>query len=253
MKLKGKVAIVTGASRGIGVALAKGLAREGAAVVVNYSRSATEAKTVVTDISVAKGRAVAVQADVRNLADHARLISAALDTFGGLDILVNNAGIEYREPFLSTTEEQFDDTIGVNLKGVYFLSQRAAQVMAKARKGGKIINISSCHDQVPLNLRSAYAVSKGGLSMLTKSLALELAEHKINVNAISPGAILTDMNRESLSKPEARDRLLARIPWNRLGEPEDCVGATVFLASADSDYVTGATMYVDGGLLLRKL
>jgi len=252
-KLQNQVAIVTGAGRGIGAALARGLAREGAAVVVNDARSEAEAKQVVHEILNAGGRAVAVQADMKQLAHHERLVAAALEQFGGLNILINNAGIEFQESFLTTTEEQFDQTLGVNLKGVYFLSQRAAQAMVRAGKGGKIINISSCHDTVPLNLRSAYGVSKGGLAMLTKSLALELAEHKINVNAISPGAILTEMNSEQLSKPEIRARLLTRIPWNRLGEGDDCVGAAVFLASADADYVTGATLYVDGGLLLRKL
>ncbi len=252
-RLKDRVAIVTGAGRGIGVALAKGLAREGAAVVVNYSRSATEAGKVVADIQNAGGRAVAVQADVKRLADHDRLVSAAVENFGRLDILVNNAGIEFREAFLTTTEQQFDETLGVNLKGVYFLSQKAAQAMVRAGAGGKIINISSCHDIVPLNLRSSYGVSKGGLAMLTRSLALELAEHKINVNAVSPGAILTEMNSQQLSQPEVRARLLARIPWNRLGNTEDCVGAVLFLASSESDYVTGATLYVDGGLLLRRL
>jgi glucose 1-dehydrogenase len=253
MKLKDQAAIVTGAGKGIGAALAIGLAREGAAVVVNYSRSAKEAEKVVSDIRVAGGRAVAIQADVQKLADHQKLISAALDNFGRLDILINNAGLEYRESFLTTTEAQFDHTLGVNLKGVYFLSQKAAQTMVQAGKGGKIINISSCHDTVPLNMRSAYGVSKGGLAMLTKSLALELAQHKINVNAVSPGAILTEMNRENLSKPEVRARLLAQIPWDRLGDVADCVGAVTFLASAESNYMTGATLYVDGGLLLRRL
>lgn len=253
MKLKDRTAIVTGAGRGIGAALAKGLAREGAAVVVNYSRAAAEARKVAGDILAAGGRAVAVQADVKELSEQQRLIAAALDNFGRLDILINNAGIEYREPFLSTTVEQWDQTMGVNLKGVFFLSQKAAQAMVRSGKGGKIINLSSCHDTVPLALRSAYGVSKGGLAMLTKSLALELGEHKINVNAISPGAILTEMNSQHLSQPEVRARLVARIPWNRLGDVEDCVGAAVFLASSESDYVTGATLYVDGGLLLRKL
>jgi len=253
MKLRDQIAIVTGAGKGIGAALAKGLAAEGAAVVVNYSRSVGEAEKIAGDIIRAGGRAVAVKADVSDLSQHGLLISSALEHFGGLDILVNNAGIEYRESFLDTTEEHFDHTLGVNLKGVYFLSQKAAQTMIRTGRGGKIINISSCHDTVPLNLRSAYAVSKGGLMMLTKSLALELAEHRINVNAVSPGAILTEMNRESLSKPDVRARLLARIPWDRLGEVEDCVGAVVYLASKESDYVTGATLYVDGGLLLRRL
>jgi glucose 1-dehydrogenase len=253
MKLKGKVAIVTGAGRGIGAVLAKGLARQGAAVVINYSHSAKEAEKVVCDIRAASGRAVAAQADISELSQHDRLISAALENFGQLDILINNAGMEYRELFLDTAEEQYDQTLGVNLKGIYFLSQKVAKVMIKAEKGGKIINISSCHDTAPLNMRSAYSISKGGLKMLTRSLALELAQFKINVNAVSPGAILTEMNSESLSKPDVRARLVARIPWDRLGEPEECVGAVVFLASAESDYVTGTTIYVDGGLLLRRL
>ncbi len=253
MKLKNQVAIVTGAGRGIGVALAKGLAREGAAVVVNYSRSKAEAERVVGDIQKEGGQAVAVQADIQELTQHEHLIATALKNFGRLDILINNAGLEYRESCLTTTEAQFDHTLGVNLKGVYFLSQKVAQVMIKADRGGKIINISSCHDSAPLNLRSAYSVSKGGLKMLTRSFALELAKYKINVNAVAPGAILTEMNREGLSKPEVRDRLLARIPWDRLGTVDDCVGAVVFLASAESDYVTGETIYVDGGLLLRRL
>jgi glucose 1-dehydrogenase len=253
MRLKDQIAIVTGAGRGIGAALARGLAREGAAVVVNYSRSAAAAEGVARDIVAAGGKAVACQADVSRLGDHERLVSAAVQHFGGLTILVNNAGIEFREPFLSTTEGQFDQTLAVNLKGVYFLSQAAARVMIRGGKGGRIINISSCHDTVPLNLRSAYAVSKGGLAMLTKSLALELAEHKINVTGLAPGAILTEMNREGLSKPEVRERLLKTIPLDRLGDVEDCVGAAVFLASAESDYVTGTTLYVDGGLLLRKM
>lgn len=253
MKLKNKVAIVTGAGRGIGAALAKGLAREGATVIVNYSRSKMEAENIVSEIHSNGGIALAVQADVSNLADHEKLVSATINNFGSIDILVNNAGIEFRESFLTTTIEQWDLTINTNLKGVYFLSQKVAQIMVNANKGGKIINISSCHDTVPLNLRSAYAISKSGLAMLTKSLALELADYKINVNAVSPGAILTEMNSAQLSKPDVRARLLARIPWNRLGEVEDCVGATVFLASPESDYVTGTTIYVDGGLLLRRL
>ncbi len=253
MRLKDQTAIVTGAGRGIGAALAKGLAREGAAVVVNYSRSAAAAESVVRDVVDAGGKAVACQADVSNLSNHERLVSAAVQHFGGLNILVNNAGIEFREPFLSTTEEQVDQTLGVNLKGVYFLSQAAARVMIRGGKGGRIINISSCHDTVPLNLRSAYGVSKGGLAMLTKSLALELAEHKINVTGLAPGAILTEMNRDGLSNPEALDRLLRTIPLDRLGSVDDCVGAAVFLASPEADYITGTTVYVDGGLLLRRM
>src|SRR5260370_28590122 len=218
----------------MGRALAKGVAREGARVVVNYPPWVDSAEDVVREIADAGGQAVAMQADIRELSEHGRLISAAVEHFGRLDILINNAGIEFRESFLDTSPEIWDATMGVNLKAPYFLSQSAAEVMIRSGKG-KIINLSSVHDTVPLRNRSVYAISKGGIAMLTKALALELAEYKINVNAIAPGAILTDMNRESLSIPERRARLLDRIPWNRIGDVEDIVGAAVFLASPESD------------------
>jgi glucose 1-dehydrogenase len=249
MRLNNKVAVVTGAGRGIGSALAKGFAAEGAAVVVNYSRSASEAEQVVRDIIAAGGRAIAVHADVKDLASHERLVSAALDSFGRLDILVNNAGIEFREPFLEASPESWDLTLGVNLKGAYFLSQRAARAMVSCG-GGKILNISSIHDAVPIRNLSIYSITKGGMKMLTKSLALELAEHHVNVNSLAPGAILTDINREVLSDPAYRARVIEKIPWKRIGEVGDLVGAAVFLCCTDSDYVTGATLYADGGILL---
>jgi glucose 1-dehydrogenase len=163
---------------------------------------------------------------------------------------VNNAGIEFHEPFLQASVPTWERTLGVNLRGPYFLSRVAAEVMRRSG-GGKIINISSVHDVTPLRDRAIYSISKGGMAMLVKSLALELAEYNIHVNAISPGAILTDMNRESLSDPTRRARLLDQIPLGRIGRAEDIVGAAVYLASPESDYVTGSTLYVDGGLLLR--
>jgi len=250
MRLKDHVAIITGAGQGIGRALAKGLAKEGARVVLNFPPQALYPVDLLGEIEAIGGEAVAVQADVSDLSHHDRLISAAVERFGRLDILLNNAAVQFREPFLKASTDAWDATIGVNLKGPYFLSQEAARAMARSGKG-KIINISSVHDTVPLKDRSAYAISKGGMLLLTKSLALELAEYKINVNAISPGAILTDMNRESLSDTEVSSRLLKTIPLNRIGEVEDLVGAAIFLASPESDYVTGSTIYVDGGLLLR--
>ncbi|MCX6619181.1 MAG: 3-oxoacyl-ACP reductase FabG [Acidobacteria bacterium] len=251
MRLKDRVAIVTGASRGIGRAIAAGLAREGAAVIVNNSNPSSDglAEEVVRTICGAGGRAAPLRADVADLAEHHRLVAAAVTQFGRLDILVNNAGVEFREPFLRTRPETWDRTLAVNLKGPYFLSQKAAEAMMGSG-GGKIINISTVHDHHPLRDRSAYAISKGGLMMLTKSLAFELAEHGILVNAISPGAILTDMNREALSVPENLNRCLGKIPLKRLGAADDIVGAAVFLASSESDYVTGATLYIDGGMLL---
>lgn len=249
MRLAGKVGIVTGAGKGIGRAIALGYAREGAAVVL-VDRCAEPAGELLQQIRKAGGKALLVQADVANIAEHDRLIEAAVREFGRLDILVNNAGVEFHEGVLEATPEAWERTISVNLRGAYFLSGKAAPVM-KSAGYGKIINISSVHDTQPLTERAIYSISKGGVAMMTKSLALELAEYGIHVNAISPGAILTDINRESLSNSSRRERLISRIPLKRIGKPEDIVGAAVFLASSDSDYVTGSTIYVDGGLLLQ--
>jgi len=250
MRLEGKVAIVTGAGRGIGRAIALGYAREGAAVAVNYSRSGEAAEEAAASIRTAGGKAVAIRADVSDLGTHDALIAETLQEFGSVDILVNNAGIEIHEPVLQASLGTWEQTIGVNLKGAYFLSCKAASAMMRSG-GGKIINISSVHDVEPLCDRAIYSISKGGMMMLVKSLALELAEYNIHVNAISPGAILTDMNRKHLTETPRRERLLARIPLKRIGDPEDVLGAAIFLASSESDYVTGTTIYVDGGLLLQ--
>lgn len=250
MRLKDHVAIVTGAARGIGRAITRGLAREGANVVACDVRGGEDADTLLREVDGFGGRAVFVEADVSDLNGHDHIVAFALESFSRLNILVNNAGVEFRQPFLEASPEKWERIIGVNLRGAYFLSQKAAREMIKFG-GGKIINITSTHDTVPLRNASIYSTGKGGMAMMMKSLALELAEHKINVNAIAPGAILTEMNREVLSDPTYARLVTDKIPLRRIGDAEDIVGAAVFLASVDSDYVTGTTLYVDGGLLLQ--
>lgn len=249
MRLRGKTAIITGAGRGIGAALAEAFAAEGAAVVVNYSVSAQAAAGVVERIRAAGGRAVACQADVGRLDEHDALIAAALGNFGRLDILVNNAAIDRRETFLEATPEHWDEVMAVDLKGPYFLAQKAARVMVAAG-GGAILNISSVHDEQAHRNNSLYTIAKGGIKLMTRCLALELAAHGVRVNSLSPGAILTDINRKVLSDPAYKERVLQMIPLGRIGDARELAGAAVLLVSDEGSYITGSTFYVDGGLLL---
>lgn len=249
MKLKNKVAIVTGSGRGIGRALAAGFAAEGASVVVNYSRSVEAAADAVREIRDKGGHAVAVRADVGELEDHSRIIEMALKEFGGVDILVNNAAIDRRVSFLEASPEQWDVVLNVNLRGAYFLAQAAARNMLK-RGGGAILNVSSVHDEQAHANNSIYTISKGGMKLMTKCLALELAEKGIRVNSLSPGAILTDMNRKVLEDEAYKQKVLGRIPLRRIGSRQELVAAALLLVSDDGSYITGSTFYVDGGLLL---
>lgn len=250
MRLEGQAAIVTGAGRGIGAALAKGLAREGASVVVNYSASADAARGVVEEIIREGGRAIAVQADVGRLDDHERLVATALEAFGAVDILVNNAAIDRRASCLEATPEQWDEVFAVDLKGPYFLAQRAARWMVVNRRPGAILNISSVHDEQAHRNNSLYTIAKGGMKMMTRNLALELAPYNIRVNSLSPGAILTDMNRAVLADEAYRQKVLERIPLGRVGDVLELVGLAVVLVSGEGSYITGSTFYADGGLLL---
>lgn len=248
--LAGKTALVTGASRGIGRAIALGYAAAGAAVIVNHLDDRSAAEEVVHEITTAGGRAIAAQADISRLSSHAELLDRASAAFGTLHILVNNAGIEQRAPVLEATEQTWDQTIAVNLKGPFFLTQAAARAMIASRVRGRIVNISSTHETRPLAGASIYSISKGGLAMLTKSFALELAPHGITVNALIPGAVRTDINRTVLADPAYEARVVARIPLQRIAAPCDLVHGAVFLASEGAAYMTGAHVTVDGGLSL---
>ena len=245
MRLRGRAALVTGAARGIGRAITQAFISEGASVVAvdrDEQGLAATARPFGT-------RCVSVGADVTDLAHHKELVQGVIQEFGRLDILVNNAAIQLTEPFLQAKVTSWDLTLDVNLKAPFFLAQAAAERMIQGGRGGVVINIASIHDSVALRNRSVYAITKGGMKMMTRSLAYELAEHGITVNAISPGAIETDMNIKVLSDPTRREHVLEKIPVRRIGTPQDIAGAAVFLASPEAAYINGATLYVDGGIL----
>ncbi len=249
LRLSGKTAIITGAGRGIGAALARAFAQEGASVVVNYAHSAGAAAAVAESIESAGGKAVAVRADVADPGQHHLLVEAALEHFGRLDILVNNAGIELRAPVLEITPEQWDQVQATTLRGAFFMAQAAARHM-REHGGGAILNISSVHDERAHRGNAAYTAAKGGLKLLTRCLALELAEFGVRVNGLAPGAILTDINRNVLADEAFRHKVVDTIPLGRIGEADDLAAAAVLLVSSDAAYITGTTVYVDGGMLL---
>ena len=248
MRLEGKRALVTGGSRGIGRAIALGLAREGANVAVNYRRSRGDAESAVREIERMGRRAVAVQGSTDSRADVERLVAEAHDFLGGLDILVNNAGILKRTPFLEISEEEWDAILDVNLKGYFLVGQTVARLMVETGTAGAIVNVSSAGQAVAAPNLVHYCVSKAGVEMLTKEMALELAPHNVRVNAVAPGLIETDINRADIAQDEFREGRLARIPLREIGTPDDVVGAVVFLASnEEARLMTGASVFVDAG------
>ena len=248
MRLEGKRALVTGGSRGIGRAIALGLAREGANVAVNYRRSRGDAESAVREIERMGRRAVAVQGSTDSRADVERLVAEAHDFLGGLDILVNNAGILKRTPFLEISEEEWDAILDVNLKGYFLVGQTVARRMVETGTAGAIVNVSSAGQAVAAPNLVHYCVSKAGVEMLTKEMALELAPHNVRVNAVAPGLIETDINRADIAQDEFREGRLARIPLREIGTPDDVVGAVVFLASnEEARLMTGASVFVDAG------
>ena len=248
MRLDGKRALVTGGSRSIGRGIALGLAREGADVAVNYRRSREDAENTVCRIEEMGRRAVAVRGSTASRADVERLAAEAHDFLGGLDILVNNAGILRRTPFLDIAEEEWDAIQSVNLKGYFLVGQAVARRMVEDETAGAIVNVSSAGQAVAAPNLTHYCVSKAGVEMLTKQMALELAPHGIRVNAVAPGLIETDLNRADIARDEFRERRLARIPLGKIGVPDDVVGAVVYLASnEEARLVTGASLFIDAG------
>lgn len=250
MRLKDKVAIVTGSATGIGKAIVERFAREGASVVVDFIKiAATEAEQVVECIRQAGGAAVAVEADVTKSDDVAKLISETVKAFGRLDILVNNAGVEHKMGFLETPLEVWDEIIAVNLTGPWLCSQVAARQMVSQGDGGRIVNISSVHEDLPMPTNSPYCASKGGLRMFMRTIAVELAKHQITVNNIAPGAIETPMDAPIKQHAELLRALLAEIPLGRMGQPEEVAEVACFLASDAASYITGSTYFIDGGMI----
>lgn len=247
MRLKGKKALVTGGSRGIGRAIAEALAKEGADVAVNYLKDQASAMSAVNAVQSFGGRGIAVQGDVGIYDDVNRMVRETVDQLGGIDILVNNAGICWFMPFLEVSKEAWERTIGVDLTGTFYCSQQAAKQMIKQGNGGRIINVTSIGAVQSNATQTHYCAAKAGQEVLSKGMAIELAEYSITVNNLAPGTILTDINQDFFSVPGNLERYQHKIPLRRLGKPQECGGVAVFLASEEASYITGATILVDGG------
>ncbi|MGI4857936.1 MAG: glucose 1-dehydrogenase [Janthinobacterium lividum] len=256
-KLTGQTALVTGASSGIGTGVALALARAGAAVAINYHSNSKSADDVVAEITAGGGRAVALQADVGQPDEVTGLFQATRDALGDIDIVIANSGIQKDAAAVDMTIEQWRAVVDTNLTGQFLTAQAAIREFLRrgprpdvSRALGKIICMSSVHEVIPWAGHVNYAATKGGIAMLMRSLAQEVAHHKIRINAIAPGAIRTPINKDAWSTPEALEKLMKLVPYKRIGEVEDIGNAAVWLASDDSDYVVGTTLFVDGGMTL---
>ncbi|HET6824629.1 MAG TPA: glucose 1-dehydrogenase [Amnibacterium sp.] len=249
MLLTDKVMVVTGGNSGIGAAIVRAAAAEGAKVVIDYVANEDATEKLVNEIKQSGGEATGVEADITNPADLHRMIQTATDTYGRLDVLVNNAGIETRQSLLDSTEADYDKVMAVNMKSAFFASQSAAKQFIAQKTPGLILNISSVHEDWPMPGNIAYCVSKGGMRMLARTAGVELGQYGIRVVNIAPGAVDTPINTQTTSNKELLGKLVDAIPLHRVAEPADIADVVVFLASGKSSYMTATTVVVDGGIM----
>jgi len=252
VKLADKVAIVTGGDTGIGKAISIALAQEGAKVVIDYHGDRKPAEELVANIQGVGGKAIAVPADVSKPDEVAELVREAAHAFGGLDIMVNNAGIEEKHPFIEMPFDVFNKVLAVNLAGVWLCSQAAAKHMVQQKRGGRIINVSSVHEELAMPTNAPYCAAKGGVKMLMRTIAVELAQYDITVNDVCPGAVDTPMDEKLEENPEKYRALLSEIPLRRMAKPEEIAELCVYLASDAGGYITGASFIIDGGMTKKS-
>jgi len=249
MSLDGKVAIVTGGNSGIGKAVVLALAELGANVVIDYVVDADATERLEKQVVALGDRAIGVDADVSKVSDLQNLVDATVETFGGLDIMVNNAGVETRTSVLDTTEDQYERVMDVNLKSAFFGTQIAARQMIRQGTGGRIINMTSVHEDWPMPGNTAYCLSKGGMRMLTRTAGVELGQHGILVVGVGPGAVATPINATTMGDPDKMKTLDAAIPLGRMAEPEEIAGLVAYLCGDGATYLTATTVFADGGIM----
>lgn len=249
MSLQSKVAIVTGGNSGIGQAIVLELARQGASIVIDYISHPEATEALERQIAALGDQSIGVEADVSKLADLQKLVDAGVNRFGRVDIMVNNAGIETRTSVLDTTEDQYDRVMAINLKSAFFGTQIAAKQMIKQGGGGRIINLTSVHEDWPMPGNTAYCLAKGGMRMLTRTAGVELARYNILVVGVGPGAVATPINVGTMKDPAELARLNAAIPLGRMARPEEIASVVAFLAGDGASYLTATTIFADGGIM----